>query len=141
MGSGATLNITSSGGGGATGIESTVHSHTFSGTTGAGNSKFYRTVANAGINTNYNHQTGYSGGVYVDRTDANWLSADHTHNYSGGTSNQSANHTHTVPDHTHAAGNFSGLIGLVTGGVNGNAAMTSGTVTMPFLLLNYIIKT
>ena len=29
--------------------------------------------------------------------------------------------------HAHTSGNFSGLIGLVTGGVNGNASMTSGS--------------
>lgn len=29
--------------------------------------------------------------------------------------------------HTHGSGNFSGVIGLVTGGVNGNASMTSGS--------------
>ncbi len=31
--------------------------------------------------------------------------------------------------HTHAASSFSGVIGLVTGGVNGNAAMTSGAAS------------
>ena len=35
--------------------------------------------------------------------------------------------TSTTGAHTHAVGNFSGRIGLVTGGVNGNAAMTSGS--------------
>lgn len=34
-----------------------------------------------------------------------------------------------------------GTVGLVTGGVDGNAAMTSGTANPPFLTVNYIIKT
>lgn len=51
--------------------------------------------------------------------------------------------------HTHASGDFSGRIGLVTGGVDGNAAMTSGasgtgntgTANPAFQTVNYIIKT
>jgi microcystin-dependent protein len=42
--------------------------------------------------------------------------------------------------HTHASNSFSGRIGLVTGGVDGNAAMTSGTQNPPYLVVNYIIK-
>lgn len=49
------------------------------------------------------------------------------------------NKTDTSGVHTHAAGNFSGKIGLVTGGVDGNAAMTSGTANPPFLVCNFII--
>lgn len=43
--------------------------------------------------------------------------------------------TSTTGAHTHAVGNFSGRIGLVTGGVDGNSAMTSGTTNPPFLVL------
>jgi microcystin-dependent protein len=43
--------------------------------------------------------------------------------------------------HTHTSGTFAGRIGLVTGGVDGNAAMTSGTANAPFQAVNYIIKT
>lgn len=62
-------------------------------------------------------------------------------------------HAHTVTiaanTHSHTAANFSGAIGLVTGGVDGNAAMTavaSGTENTglnnpPYLALNYMIKT
>lgn len=83
-------------------------------------------------------------------------SATHTHavdlpNFTGTSGSESA-HTHSidVPNftgtsgsntHTHASGNFAGRIGLVTGGVDGNAAMTSGTGNPPFLSLQYIIKT
>ena len=35
---------------------------------------------------------------------------------------------------------ITGLVGLVTGGVNGDAAMTSGAQNPPFMALNYIIK-
>lgn len=79
-------------------------------------------------------------------------SANHTHNLGYGTNlaagaiakpgsfsgtsladtgTQSANHTHAI----------TGSIGLVTGGVDGNAAMTSGTNNPPFLTVNFIIKT
>lgn len=140
MGAGATLNITSSGGGGQTGGQSAGHSHTFSGTTGAANAKFYRLVHNAGGNRAPNHGVGYSGGVFTDYTDNQYLNADHTHNFSGSTAGESNDHTHAAPNHTHGAGNFSGVIGLVTGGVNGNEAMASGPITPPCLFLNYIIK-
>jgi hypothetical protein len=36
---------------------------------------------------------------------------------------------------------LSGSIGLVTGGVNGNAAMTSDSATQPYMFVNYVIKT
>lgn len=81
----------------------------------------------------------------------------HTHsvdlpNFTGTSGGVSVNHTHSVdlPNftgtsgstaHTHASGTFAGSIGLVTGGVNGNAAMTSGTGNPPFLAVNFIIKT
>ena len=49
--------------------------------------------------------------------------------------------------HTHANSAFSGRVGLVTGGANGDAQMTTGsqsltsdTTTVPYIALNYIIK-
>ena len=53
--------------------------------------------------------------------------------------------TTTAPKGDTAAGNYAaqnitGRIGLVTGGVDGNAAMTSGTQNPPYLVVNYIIK-
>lgn len=44
-------------------------------------------------------------------------------------------------NHVHASGSFAGRIGLVTGGVDGNSAMTSGSNNPPYLVVNYIIKT
>lgn len=92
-------------------------------------------------------------------TDATDLSEDwgtHTHSIDvpafTGTSGAEAAHTHAVDlpsfsgtsgstSHTHIAGTFAGSIGLVTGGVDGNAAMISGTNNPPFLASNVIIKT
>ena len=53
--------------------------------------------------------------------------------------------TTTAPKGDTSAGSYtapsiSGRIGLVTGGINGNAAMTSGTQNPPYLVINYIIK-
>lgn len=53
--------------------------------------------------------------------------------------------TTTAPKGDTSAGSYtapsiSGRIGLVTGGVNGNAAMTSGSQNSPYLVVNYIIK-
>jgi microcystin-dependent protein len=41
---------------------------------------------------------------------------------------------------SYAASTISGRIGLVTGGVDGNATMTSGNQNPPYLVVNYIIK-
>jgi len=53
--------------------------------------------------------------------------------------------TTTAPKGDTSAGSYtapsiSGRIGLVTGGVDGNAAMTSGTQNPPYVVVNYIIK-
>jgi len=49
------------------------------------------------------------------------------------------NKTDTSGVHTHATGNFAGRIGIVTGGVDGNADMTSGTNNPPYLVSNFVI--
>jgi microcystin-dependent protein len=51
----------------------------------------------------------------------------------------STNKTDTSGVHVHASGNFAGRIGIVTGGVDGNADMTSGTNNPPFLVSNFVI--
>lgn len=48
--------------------------------------------------------------------------------------------TGTTADGSYAAHGISGRIGLVTGGVDGNAAMVSGAENPPYLVVNYIIK-
>lgn len=45
-----------------------------------------------------------------------------------------------IGKHIHGAGNFGGRVGLVSGGVDGNAEMTSGAGDPPFIALNYIIS-
>jgi hypothetical protein len=52
----------------------------------------------------------------------------------------STNSTSTAASHIHAAGAFAGRIGLVTGGVDGNAAMTSGDNNPPFIVITAIVK-
>lgn len=59
--------------------------------------------------------------------------------YQGGT--QTADNVINASTHTHPSGNIAGRIGLVTGGVNGNASMTSGLNNPAFATFNYIIKT
>lgn len=61
------------------------------------------------------------------------------------TSGETVPHTHTITvtgngAHTHASGNFAGRIGLVTGGVDGNASMTSGTATHAVMVGCWFIK-
>jgi microcystin-dependent protein len=112
MGTGANLNITSSGSG-TTGNDSPDHSH------------------NIGFSTSPNI---YAWTVSATAT-AGWTLASATTS-----SGASVRHTHTTPNHTHGSASFAGNIGLVTGGVNGNAAMTSGVSSQPHLFVNYIIK-
>ena len=57
----------------------------------------------------------------------------------GGSSNTTAPQG-TTADGTYADNSITGRIGLVTGGVDGNAEMTSGTNNPPFVTVNYIIK-
>jgi len=97
---------------------------------------------------------GQAGGAAIGLTDT---TGAHTHsvdlpNFTGTSGGVSASHTHNVdlPNftgtsgstaHTHVTGTMAGRVGLVTGGVDGNAAMTSGTGNPPFLAVNFIIKT
>jgi len=111
MGTGADLNITSSGSG-TTGNDSPDHTHSVG-------------IASSSVVYGWSVVGGSAGYTISGSTT------------SGG---RSAFHTHSTPNHTHGSGNFAGKIGLVTGGVDGNAAMTSGTQNPPYLVVNYIIK-
>ena len=140
MGTGATLNITSSGAT-TSGTESANHTH--SGTTGDDSPDHTHNFTKRN-NTTSPLTTGTpasSSGTGTDvATSTLGRNSVHQHAFTSGT--QSANHTHSVPAHTHASGNVAGLIGLVTGGVDGNAAMTSGSNNNTnYLVLQYIIKT
>ena len=109
MGTGADLNITSSGGG-TTGNDSPDHTHNIGFTTNINSAWTITGSGTAGYNT-----TGTTT-----------------------TTGASARHTHSTPNHTHPSGNIAGRVGLVTGGVDGNATMTSGAGQ--YLYMNYIIK-
>ena len=143
MGAGADLNITSSGGT-TSGIQSQNHTH--SGTTTTTGSAHKHSIPNQSGNANVGGagqlyvlrggntiQGGYTGETLVGTNEGG-----HTHTFSTG--NNSVNHTHSVPAHTHAANNFSGVIGNYDSGVDGNSGMTSGNATQPYLIVNYIIR-
>jgi microcystin-dependent protein len=81
--------------------------------------------------------------------------AGHTHTitvngFSGNSASAGAHsHTATVPAHsgssgstahTHGSGNFTGAIGEVTGGQDGNTDMPATVSSAPYLTVNYIIK-
>jgi microcystin-dependent protein len=168
MGTGADLNITTSGSVGsnssATGvtINSTNTDHTHSGTVDASGTHDHQTYSMGGNHIRpYNgiNQDVLGGGTNGTFTAATRTSSDgsHTHTFTTGPVSTTATHTHgvtdaghthTIPGHTHASGNIAGRIGLVTGGVDGNATMTSGaastattTASNPaFIALNKIIK-
>jgi hypothetical protein len=125
MGSGATLNISSSG------------SHGHSGTANEGGGHSH----NMGARNSFNQGTTTLNGIALATADFDSSAAMR----SGG----SHTHTLTVNDasHTHGAGNFGGVIGLVNGGVDGNGSMTSGPASpstnssiVPYGVANYIIK-
>jgi microcystin-dependent protein len=163
MGAGADLNITASGSGttsienaghthsGNTGTESTLHSHTgTTNTDGAHNHSEVRGVtADSGSgNLNNFRITGGSGSTRA--VDVKTTDSSHAHNFTTTGQNvlhthpfqtgfQEQNHTHTTPNHAHAAGNFSGRIGNVTTGVDGNVAQDTLGANPAFLVTNYII--
>jgi len=74
---------------------------------------------------------------------ANVGSAGVTYVLRGGDTAQGGSTGNTLAgdDEGSHAHSMTGTIGLVTGGVDGNAAMTSGTNNPPFLVVNYIIRT
>lgn len=143
-------------------------SHGHTGSTGSAGSHFHYmtfdqlsssaiTEAGTGIARSFDASNDFSYDIKqstsgADKTRTSTV-GDHTHtvtiNAFSGNSGTVGDHSHTVSSfvgnsatntHTHASGDIAGSIGLVTGGVNGNAAMTSGTSNPPFVALNYIIK-
>jgi hypothetical protein len=112
MGTGADLNITSSGGN--SGSESS-HTHAIS-----------AVKYNTDAVHSHQGQAGYLAEAADDSVGA--ANASATDGGSG--------HLHDI-NHTHASGNFAGSIGLVTGGEDGNGAITVGNA--PFLAGNWMI--
>lgn len=180
MGTGADLNITSSGGhtttidighshsatcsSNATGVyvpNGTTGSHTVSlSDPGHGHSLNIAAKNTAPNSTAGTHLSGYIGSAAEYRftngyavgnsTGVTLNNGQHAHSVSI----TDPNHSHTITvnalstntsrtdtsgTHTHASGSFSGKIGLVTGGVDGNASMTSGAANPAYIALNYII--
>ena len=140
---------------GNTGTESAWHTHAFgdidtvrvpSASSGGYNAYYKPSDSSPSIsvgNQSALHYHGFStGGASSDHTHnfgTGTQSANHTH--SGTTGGVSVNHSHTI-NHTHSS--FSGNIGLVTGGVDGNSPLTmtsTSTNNHNYVILNHIIKT
>lgn len=153
MGTGADLNITSSGGGGTVNID---HGHTASGSASSeghhGHNVFetaqhgHTVFVAAGAGGTYFGLAQTFGGTGINistTTNDSPIQCDgagtHTHTISVSVNNLSGSNK-TLPSHTHPAGNFAGNIGLVTGGSNGNTAYNSLGANPPYIALNYIIK-
>jgi hypothetical protein len=148
MGTGATLNITSSGSGTSGAEAAHTHSinHDHAGFTCGPNGQnhthsFTGKWNNVASGTSF---TAWTQNAFTDTITTAVELTTHAHAIDvpaiTATSGAGSSHTHTTPAHTHPAGNFAGTIGLVTGGVDGNAVMTSGTGNPAFLALNFIIK-
>lgn len=147
MGLGATLAIASSG----DHTHSINHDHGAYNTEAAGSHSHF-CVADYSVGFPLNGSTSYymiydnvagtrpyqlQGRVDVATHGLTTTAADHTHNINSipyvGSSGSAA--------HIHQSGYFTGSIGLVTGGVDGNVTQTSGTQNPPFNTVNYIVKT
>ena len=78
-----------------------------------------------------------AGGAQIIQT-----SATHRHSITLGVNvpSFSANSDSTGA-HTHASGDFSGSVGATGSGIDGDSEMTSGSATLPHLIMSYIIKT
>jgi microcystin-dependent protein len=160
MGTGATLNITASGGGntdyastGVTAADTNIN-HTHSGQTNTDGAHNHDAIeaatADSGSGTIDNIRI--TGGTQVNTTiDSVILTtgSSHSHQFTTNLMNSNAIHSHTIVDpthrhaiqnHTHAAANIAGAIGLVTGGVNGNIQQPTTEANPPFLAVNYIIS-
>lgn len=163
MGTGATLAVDIAHTHGSSSVTGTVggtdgtHSHTASSTTAGAHSHTYSityqtNTANADAGTRLKG----TDGTGTTRTNTTALTIDsgggHTHPITVNTTNSEHGHSHSLTAAGQTIGATSktptGLVGLVTGGVDGNAAMTSGSTTPsatgannpPYVVVNYIIK-
>lgn len=151
MGTGADLNITSSG----THTTAISHDHaSFNTATAGGHGHSFSLTASSNTFAAQSNSVAGAGRVMcgTNTTGTEVARGDHTHSVTGTVGGSDGTHLHAIDvpaftgnsssdgAHTHASSAISGSIGLVTGGVNGNAAMTSGTQNPPYLVVNYIIK-
>ena len=72
--------------------------HTHTGTTGSGNSMFWRLVYTVGSSSYGNHAVGYRGtATFTDYTDANWPGSIHTHNFTTNSTGGGESHPNIQP--------------------------------------------
>ena len=127
---------------GHTGGTTNAGSHGHSGATAAANPKYYRTVECSGIEAHPFHEKGWGGcETFLDRTDANFSNADHTHNF---TTANAGEHTHdfataNAGEHTHdfTTANAEDHLHAISSDGNGQ----SHNIMQPSLVLSFIIKT
>lgn len=150
MGTGADLNITSSG------THTTAIDHDHGAFTSGGGSPHNHGVTDPGHGHTFskrnNTTTPLTTGTPASSSGSGSdVSTSVTTEVTGISINNESAHTHSIDvpaltansastgAHVHASGTFAGKVGLVTGGVDGNAAMTSGTNNPPFQVVNYLI--
>ena len=111
------------------------HTHTYSGTTSSAGAHSHTFTRGQG-DQNWSNGGGSSWWGARNITETTTSSGDHTHTFSGTTAS-SGSHTHDLGNHTHSvpSASVTGTVGLVTGGVDGNIAMTSGTGTNPSITI------
>lgn len=134
MGTGSTAAIDISHTHGTSSVTGTIdgggHTHSLQVRTFTGNTTNGTRIGNTNLSTNQNDNT-----TAATQTDA----GTHTHTHSLTAAGQTLGTT---------SKSLTGKVGLVTGGVDGNASMTSGSTTPsdtgtnnpPYLVVNYIIK-
>lgn len=140
-----TTGITATTGSSTVSLTDPGHGHNYGakegGSNGSGANRPQGASSSSGSNTSYSTNSTSTGITLNNGTHSHTVSisdSGHSHTITVnalGTTNK----TDTDGTHSHSSGAFSGKIGLVTGGVDGNAAMTSGANNPPFLVVNYII--
>lgn len=84
----------------------------------------------------------YTGIILENGTHSHSISFNdpgHNHTVTVNALSDPENRTDTSGLHLHESSSISGRVGLVTGGVDGNAAMSTGVANPPFIAVNYII--
>jgi microcystin-dependent protein len=160
LGTGADLNITSSGAVTSSAsltsisVGSTSIDHTHSGTTNLGDGAHNHDsieAATADSSSGTIDNIRITGGTEITPTIDNVIQqagSAHQHNFTTGGMNSNVSHSHSIadpghshsiPTHTHGSAAFAGRIGLVTGGVDGNVAQQTESSNPPFQVVSYII--
>ncbi len=125
------------------------HTHTYTinyntntvNTDSASNTRIKGTDATGTSRTNTTAMVFDTSGAHTHTVDTGSITGESAHTHSIDVPATGALSSSSTGAHTHALGDISGSIGLVTGGVNGNAVMTSGATSQNYQIVNYIIKT